>query len=213
VASYELTRTQKNAVLDAIRETRLDPLEFAWEEHDSSVTHPSDETFTVETLIHRPTEYWFQFDVDDSRSSLWAIYHPGRQGARRREHAGSWEFVFRYLREWLGYVRQEHNAPDFWAELQNQRELMIGELEEVENTPFTPEEQAQIASTLVETKEYVRAIYELSPGQYESIDARLDYLVEAAKRVWAGSTGGTFSPGVGRLRLCGHGLCLSCLLA
>jgi hypothetical protein len=27
-------------------------------------------------------------EVDDSRGSWWAIYHPGPQGARRRDHAG-----------------------------------------------------------------------------------------------------------------------------
>jgi hypothetical protein len=67
------------------------------------------------------------------------------------------------------------------AELRQQREMLAGE--EIENTPFSGEEQEQIAAQLTEAKEYVRANFELEPGQVERIEEQLDYLVEAAQRV------------------------------
>ena len=76
-----------------------------------------------------------------------------------------------YLQEWLGYVRQEHEAPDLWAALGEQRQLMVGE--SVENTPFTPEEQARIRAHLTEAKEYARANFESEPGQQAKVEAQL----------------------------------------
>ena len=52
----------------------------------------------------------------------------------------------------------------------------------LENTPFSADEQRRIETQLTEAKKFVRATYQLTPGQYEAIDARLDYLVDAAKR-------------------------------
>ena len=198
--SHELTRRQKNAVLEAIRSAGLDPLDFDWQEVASTVTQRGSGSppFTVERLYHRPTEYWFCFDVENRRGWLWAIFTPGREGVRQRENVqDNFAAVWSYFVDWLGRLKQEHDAPDLWAELENQRDLMIGEApEEVENTPFTQQEKAQIASSLNEAKEYVRATRELTPAQYEAIDARLDYLVEAAERVgridWRNLLAGTF---------------------
>lgn len=142
---------------------------------------PGSEPFSVDVISHRPTGYFFKFDVDHSQASLWAIYNPGRDGMQRREHAGTWEYVFGYVQQWLGFVRQEHEAPDLWAELGRQRGALADHA--VENTPFSLDEQAQIAADLTEAKEYLRANPELESGQLELIEAQLDYLVEAARRV------------------------------
>lgn len=178
-----MTKIQKNAVLDAIQSAGLNPADFEWTKGSSEITAvgPGRAAFSIDVLVHGPTGYSFRFDVDDSRSSLWAVFHPGRDGARRREHAGTWSYVFNYVLEWVSRVKQEHDAPDLWAVIQEQGELITGAAE-VENTPFTPKEQEQIEARLNEAKAFVHTTFELEPEQYETIDARLDYLVDAAKR-------------------------------
>jgi hypothetical protein len=183
MASYDVSQTRKNAILQHIQAAGLDLRDFVWTEEPSEITQVGlgHDPFTVEALVHQPTGYWFCFDVDDASGSPWAIYLPGRDGVKRREQAGSWDYVFVYVEQWIAFVKQEHEAPDLWAELRRQRELIIGE--HVENAPFSPHEVAQIAAQLNETKEYVRAHFELEPGQYEVIASRLEYLEDASQRV------------------------------
>jgi hypothetical protein len=186
VATHDVTATQKNAILSAIQESGLDPADFEWTEEPSVITQtgPGRDPYTVEVLVHEPTGYSFRFDVDDSRGSLWAIYHPGPQGARKRDHAGSWDYVFAYVRGWLRQVKAEHEAPDFWAELRRARDQLGGGVAVgVENTPFTDEDQAKIRQQLEELKQYVRQTHELTQAQYREIDARLDYFTDAAGRL------------------------------
>ena len=135
MASYDVSHTRKNAILHHIQEAGLDPHDFVWSEEPSEITHVGlgHEPFTVEALVHQPTGYWFCFDVDDASGAPWAIYLPGQDGAKRREHAGSWDYVFVYVEQWIAFVKQEHEAPDLWGELRRQHDLIIGE--HVENTP------------------------------------------------------------------------------
>jgi hypothetical protein len=182
VASYNLTRVQKNQVLEIINAADLDPTEFVWGEDLTEVNAigAGRRPYTVEVLTHGPTGYAFKFDVLIDRASLWAIFEPGPDGPRKREHAGTWSYVAGYLERWADRVRADHRASDMWAELQQQRELMAGEI--VENTSFTDQERAQITAQLREAKEYARANVELDRDQLHRIEAQLDYLVDAADR-------------------------------
>jgi hypothetical protein len=200
VATHNVSVTRKNAVLGAIQAAGLDAAEFVWNEEPSEITAVGlgREPYTVEVLVHRPTGYSFRFDIDGNTNtgSLWAIYEPGPDGARRREHAGTWEYVFGYVQQWAGWLREEYNSPDLWAELRRGRAQLGGEPAEVENTPFTPQEQAEIGRQLRELKEYVRQTYQLTGEQYRAIDARLDYFAEAAGRLgrvdWRNALVGAF---------------------
>lgn len=185
MATHALSTTRKNAVLGAIQAAGLDAADFVWRDRRSSVTQvgAGRDAYTVEQLFHQPTGYWFRFDIDAARGSLWAIYDPGPEGASRRDHAGTWELVLGYAQRWLGWVKQEYDAPDLWAELQRDRERLGPAPAEAENTPFTPQEQLEIGRQLRETKEYIRQTYQLNAAQYSAIDARLDYFAEAASRL------------------------------
>lgn len=182
MAEHELTKLQRNAVLQAIQGAGLQLGEFDWMETHTAVNRigPGNPPYRVQALVHSPTEAAFAFDLDLSRGHHYAIFHPGREGPTERINAGDWATQLSYVRTWLDLVKAEHEAPDLWAELAYQRELMIGE--EFENTAFTPEEQEKIAEQLSEAKEYVRATYQLEPEQLERLEAQLDYLVDAARR-------------------------------
>jgi hypothetical protein len=136
--------------------------------------------FRVEALVHRPTGYSFEFGVDKN-GSLWAFFQPGPDGSRKGEHAGNWDWVSSYARQWIERVREEHNAPDLWAAVADQRELITET--GVENTPFTSAEQGRIAEQLTEVMEYLRATSDLEAGRLERIETELRYLKDASRRL------------------------------
>jgi hypothetical protein len=169
-------------VLEAILAAGLPPTDFRWVEEDTlvNILGAGAPPYRVQALVHEPTDSAFLFDLDTTYVQHYAIFHPGRDGPTERINAGNWAGELGYVRVWLGLVKEEHETPDLWAELGQQRDLMIGEA--VANTPFTPEEQEQIAAQLAEAKQYARANLELEPEQLDRIEAQLDYLVEAAQR-------------------------------
>jgi hypothetical protein len=175
-------------VLAAIQDAGLDPNDFAWSMVPSEITSvgPGRDPYMVEILSHRPTRHYFIFDIDANKSSesaLWTVAQPGPQGAKFRNHAGSWENVVRDAQAWLGWVKYEHEAPDLWEELQQDRERLGPAPAEADNTPFTREEQAEIGRQLRELKTYVRQTHELTAEQYRAIEARLEYFADAAGRL------------------------------
>ena len=52
-----------------------------------------------------------------------------------------------------------------------------------ENTPFTPDEQNEIAARLQALAEHARRTYSLSAAQMRALDTKLDYLADAARRL------------------------------
>jgi hypothetical protein len=96
----------------------------------------------------------------------------------------SWYRVEEQIGLWLSDVKWHVNTPDLWAELRRKRELLAAISDDaVENKPFTDGEQQQIAGQLQELKEYVGRTRSLPEPQMRLLDERLDYLVDAAKRV------------------------------
>jgi hypothetical protein len=172
-----LMKWQRNEVYRAIEEAGLDPREFEWEQREDPFGFViSDDV----TLRHEPTRYWFSFLIQGE--SHHARYSPGKDLLVEERGTIMWALQIDAVREWLAALRQEVSAPDLWGELALERDL-VAELGPVENTPFTAEEQELIARQLTEVKEYVRKTHELSADQFGELEARLDYLVEAAGRL------------------------------
>jgi hypothetical protein len=95
----------------------------------------------------------------------------------------SWEALKSRLTTWLEEVKQDLETPDLWAGLQREAELLEAGFDEVtENTPFTPDEQNDIARRLQELAEEARDRYSLSEAQMQVIRAGNEYLVKAADR-------------------------------
>lgn len=165
-----LLQSQRNAVLTLIQHRGFDPLEFRWENG---------------IIRHTPTGYGCSFRIWGPGSSLHIVeYSPGQTTEHAIANGVAWNSALIVVAEWLANLKREYEAPDLWAELVRQREIAGGAADaEIENTPFTPAEQAQVAGMLRELSEYVRVNYELSAGQLETIDGRLAYLEGAAKRV------------------------------
>jgi hypothetical protein len=98
--------------------------------------------------------------------------------------ASIWATLPEKVRLWAEEVKHDVDTPDLWAELQREREILTGaRYEAVENTLFTPDEQAEIAKQLREIKEYVKKTYSLSSEQMSRVEARLEEAEAATRRI------------------------------
>jgi hypothetical protein len=88
------------------------------------------------------------------------------------------------ISRWLQDVKRDLKTPDLWAELQREAELLGANFDDVtENSPFTSDEQNEIAGRLRELADHARRTYSLSEAQIRLLDAKLGYLVGAAGRL------------------------------
>lgn len=96
----------------------------------------------------------------------------------------SWSSVPTRVEMWARDVKQDVDPPDLWAEIQRDRELLMGaRYEEVANTPFNESEQTEIAKHLHEITDYLKNNHELSDAEKHALDETRDYLEDAARRL------------------------------
>jgi hypothetical protein len=166
-----MEKWQRNVVYEAVVAGGLDPREctFDYGDAEARITHvPSASFFLLEGDI---TRYTAKAVVGDS------VKWPGGLPT-------FWIQVEERVRRWAKEVKEDVDTPDRWAESQREREILTGaRYEDVENTPFTSDEQAAIAEHLRQTKEYVTRTYSLSDAQILHLEARLDDVAAAASRM------------------------------
>jgi hypothetical protein len=89
-----------------------------------------------------------------------------------------------HVKNWLDLVKHDINTPDLWAELQRENKFLEAVFDEAtENTPFTREEQREIAERLKQLPTDFKRMYSLSSAQIEQLEIKVDYLTKAAKRM------------------------------
>jgi hypothetical protein len=177
-----LAKWQRNQVFEAIQAAGLAPEGFGW-------VGGADESY----IRHLSSEAYFVFGGVPGRYV--ARYVAGDDPLEERE-ALSWQAQMRHFERWLAAVKRDIEMPDLWAELRRETELLGAAADEaIENTPFTPDEREEIAERLQEMRDYARRTYSLSEAQMLVLDAKLDYLVDAAGRLgrtdWRGVFVGT----------------------
>jgi hypothetical protein len=159
---------QRNAIFNAVAAGGLDVsgCTFDYEDASSRITHvPSQSYFLLEG---DPGNYMATAVVGDNPS--WP------------SQAFTWAKVEERVQRWAEDVKRDVETPDLWAELQRERDILTGaRYDDVANTPFTTDEQAQIAEQLRQIKTLVQEKYSLSDAQTLLLEARLND-VEAAAR-------------------------------
>jgi hypothetical protein len=174
---HKLLTSQQDTVFALVRGSGFDPIEFEW-------TSTFGDSFknTVPCLVHKPTDSAFTFDFDSFRGDHCVEYTPGSERPTNRYDAGDWATVTLYVRNWLENVERERSSPNFWAELGKQRELLSATEPsgDDDNSPFTPEEQAEVVKQLHEIKELLVQTHQADPAALES---RVDYLIDASTRM------------------------------
>jgi hypothetical protein len=166
-----LDKPFRNGIIEAVDTGGLEPRECTFDFNDDGgcrVTHtPSGSSFVLGgTFGHFTT------------TTVVGEGPPGQLDVY------SWRAVEVRVERWAGDVKRNAETTDLWAELQGEREILAGaRYQDVENTPFTSDERAEIAEQLREIKEFVRTRYSLSEAEARALEARLDYVEAAGDRM------------------------------
>jgi hypothetical protein len=169
-----LTREDKNKIYAAIEESHLDPTEctIIVDEGGARINHTSGSFFA-----------FYPYAVN--RQQLWRVTADVWDGTEQEfflekdieELAG---FVY----DWANEVQQVADTPDYWAEMQDSRDLIIDiQQTGTGNMPFTKDEQRNIEVRLQEITEQLKEQYQLTKEQTEHIDEWRDEVVEASTRM------------------------------
>jgi hypothetical protein len=164
-----LEKFQSNAIFEEIVAGGLDPSECDLTEGDAEIR-----------ISHMPSGSYFVLGGNALAYS--GSYVVGNSAVSWPYGPSNWLRVPEKVRRWAEEVRRDVETPDLWAELQREREILSGvRYQAVENTPFTLDEQAEIARQLREIKEDLKKTYSLSSEQMSRMEATLDQ-AEAASR-------------------------------
>jgi len=171
-------RSQKNQIHQLIQETGLAPSEFSWSDIPS--THSPQ--LLVSQLDHRPTSYYFLFDY--LQEEHWTRFSPGKESLIETRYSGDWANQLHAVMGWLDCVKLETQAPDLWAMVEEERQLMLASTStDIDNEPFSAQEQLRISTAVKELRSYIQATTTLTQSQLEFVSNRLNHLEEAASRL------------------------------
>jgi hypothetical protein len=181
-------RSQKADLFRLVETAALDPREFKWE-----TVAGIDAGTTVDQLTHRPTNYYFRFNV--VQQGHHTTFSPGGEAAIETQFPGSWPGQVMYFTYWLEYLKRELAAPPLWEQLAGGEPLLeIASLpSSAPDTPFSEPERRAILLQFVEVRAYVSR--ELPPENMAAIAGRLDDL-EAAVTTQGRQTWMAFAVGV-----------------
>src|ERR1019366_560235 len=159
---------KKNEIFKKIQAVGLDPKQFDLEDDDEfRIKHKWSESRFI--VGGDPGHYVGSSVVGDAPA--WPV------------DKYSWDALISRISSWLEDVKRDLETPDLWAELQREAELLGANDDVTENTPFTFDEQKEIAGRLQELAEHARRTNALSGEQMRILDGKLDYLVNAAGRL------------------------------
>jgi hypothetical protein len=165
-----LQKFQRNYIFKAIQEAGLDPGQFDLDYSESEVR-----------IKHRLSESHY---LIGGRPGDYAVKSLVGDGGERPHQFYNWEPLISHIRLWLQVLKNDLDTPDLWAELQRDAELLgVGFNKVTDNTPFTADEQKEIAARLQELAKSARDTYSLSQEQIRALDAKMDYLITASGRL------------------------------
>lgn len=191
----QLLKSQKNDTFLIVTDAGLNPTEFEWSEVDTRWKNNGE--IPVAQLTHSPTGYYFSFDrYKDSANPR---YFPGESVAAEVDcgQMDDWQNVAQHLKVWVSVVRREYLEPDFWHLSKSDKRLVVTQIDDIENVPFTLAEQERLSGAINEIREYLLTSFEHTTAQRQFIEARLQHLEDASKRLgrkdWITLAMGTFT--------------------
>jgi hypothetical protein len=181
VTNVTLKQTEKNDVFAWVKNSGLDPDEFQWLERkltEGLMYGMGSVDSKVSVLTHIVSEYFFVF------GAVRVHFSPGVKGREdREEHGDKWDTKRTFFRAWLNELLKEINAPNLWASLGEEKALTIAASSpNLNNSPFTPNEQSLIITRLDEVKRYLIDGQQFDAEQAVFIEQEFAYLREAATR-------------------------------
>jgi hypothetical protein len=165
-----MQKWQKNQIFEAIQSVGLDPSEFDLDDNNAEVRIKHKWSESCFIVGGNSGHYVGSSVVGDAPAWPYEVY--------------SWQALISRVGRWLGEVKHDLETPDLWAELRREAELLgAGSVEVTENTRFTLHEQKEIAGRLQEMAEYAKRNYSLSNAQMRVLEAKIEYLIDAARRL------------------------------
>jgi hypothetical protein len=187
----ELAKAQRNAIFHGITIGRLNPLDCILAEDE----------WNVISIAHSPTDsmIWFGFAIYPSKPQrgvarsfirppieIDSIAYQMKLGSDPRlaaDEIRSWEAVLAKIQEWAEAVIEWCNIPDLWNMKADWERLTVSRAGAIENTPFTQEEIATVADQLAAIKREIGRTYSLTNEQLTVVEARIDEVKEASRRI------------------------------
>jgi hypothetical protein len=175
-----LLDSQWDAAYDVIKALGFNPSDFA-----RATTFGRNYNGMVPNLIHVPSGSEFVFDFDPQQEKHAAEWSPGEEQPRDKTTMMDWQLVLGVLTIWLQNVKREQTTPNFWERIGQERDLLAatGPTGDTDNSPFSLDEQGEVAKQLNEVKELLARTYQLDGEQLNGIQAGLDDLRESSQRM------------------------------
>jgi hypothetical protein len=168
-----LSKTQKNALFQILKESGLQPNDFQWIDE-------ADEFFYSLKLVYMDSAYSFAFTTQMG-SPNFDVKHIPAHGSFRSDAANIfWSEFLRTFSNWAEALKIELDQPDLWDV--SRSESILVERSENDDGSFLPEEIQMVESRLEEIAEYIKSTAKTSDEQQRSIEDKLNYLVGAAQR-------------------------------
>ena len=170
-----LTQGRKNEVVEHLGTLGLSRDEitrFQWK------TRKLNFAYRVSALVHPAGERYFIFDTREE-GKLRAIYCPTESSAQKTENMPTWKDFLKPVGEWAIRVTRDAEQPDLLAQLREQADV-LGEAETVDETPFTADERARLATAIGDLKNWLVERRLVEPEQMEAVNRKLDQLVADA---------------------------------
>jgi hypothetical protein len=192
-----LTKTQRNDILARVTASQLNPGDFTWgQERTPEWTGWTG--YPADMLAHNPTGYYALFFAPGAvglgylsnvpqllltRPGEYVVaFEPGTESPRGKVIGVAWPNVLDAVALWLAGVKREHDAPDLWTQMEQQRRL-IGEVvdQQRDNSPFTATELARVNESLTEIRRAAERL-ELAGEEMRRLNAGIAYVLDAAGR-------------------------------
>jgi hypothetical protein len=181
----ELGKYETNDLFEAITARGLDPHDFNWESRGTKVA----------TLSHIPSKAQVIFTLFDGNKVEFHLYcYIGMES--QQVPTTKWSNALKAIKRWLDKVRDYNATPDLWGDYFRTYKSIAIPADDGDNSPFTPDEQRAIAADLRRFSTDAKQTFALTEEQAAALEAKLEYLIEAAKRSgrtdWKNMVVGTF---------------------
>ena len=177
-----LNKRERNRLYQLIAESEFEPTEFDLDDEGdkATVTHNSGSVFEF-SLRARNDNPLKEFGIDDiSYEYKFSVV----EGNSETGSSSSIRLVSTlHVPTWLKEIRLTVGVPDYWDEMKRGQQLLAKIQKDSANTPFTQDEQRQIAAQLQEIKKQVREQFALASEQIAQVDEKLDEVAEASTRM------------------------------
>jgi hypothetical protein len=192
-----LSKTQRNDVLARVMAAGLDPRDFVWVERKTP-EWTGWNGYTADTLVHKPTSYHSMFFAPGALGLGYlsnvpqllltqpgeyvVAFEPGTASPRGKVVGVAWPNVLDAVALWLACVKREHEAPDLWAQMEQQRRWIGDVVEQApDNAPFGSSELVRVADGLKEIRRAAQTL-QLEASEIERLEAGIVYVQQAAER-------------------------------